>query len=261
MGLFMWPVLFLRRRDVAFLVVPLGILVMLLPSALTLAFPDENPSFTRASGTLPFIFLLAAYPLGALAHEIVRAGYSRSLYYGCSIALVGLLVLIAAPSDYETYFNVYRESYEESWKPYGQIAAPLEEFAQTRGSYGNAFYVHTPHWLDHRILGAVAGDLEWPNGLVYVEDVYLRIMLNQSDPRHRYDPNKPLFFMVYPKDAASMDFLKRYFPGGSVREIVVRNGNNYFVYEAPPGWGWLTARVTAQIGQQRCIIQCRPGPQ
>lgn len=259
MGLGMWVVLIIKRRDIALLAIPLGVIVMLLPSTLALTQVTENPSFTRTSGTIPFIFVMAAYPLGLMAHEATKAGYSRKPFFASSALLVTLLVGLAIPSNYDTYFNVYREGYEISWKPYTQIADPLRDFAETRGSYGNAFYVHSEHWLDHRILGTVAGDFAWPNGLLKAEDVYQQIAGNQGTV-HQYDPTKPLLFMVNKSNVAGLAWLQTYFPGGELREIRVKFNNNYYVYEVPAGWQWLIIRVTEQTARWSCITNCPPGP-
>lgn len=258
-GLIMWVILIFKRRDVALLAIPIGVIIMLLPSTLALTQTDENPSFTRTSGTIPFIFLMAAYPLGIIAYEAAKAGYSRRPFVASSTCLVALVVGLASTSNYDTYFNVYREGYELSWKPYSQIAAPLRTFAETRGSYGNAFYVHSDHWLDHRILGTVAGDFNWPNGLLRAEDVY-QMILGNDGKAHQYDPTKPLFFMVNTRNLAGLEWLQTHFPGGEVREIQVKFNNNYYVYEAPAGWEWLTIWVTEQSARWSCITNCLPGP-
>lgn len=262
LGLGAWVVLVVRRRDLALMIVPLGILIMLLPSTLSVFFYKENPSFTRASGTIPFIFLLAGLPLGLLAREIIKAGREHLLYYGVSALVIVGFVYSAAGSNYETYFDVYRKGYESFWRPYSQIAAPLRDFAESEGSYGNAFYVHTAHWLDHRILGINAGDIDWPNGLVYRTDVYAQIFKNQGTP-YQYDPSKPLFFMINRADSDSIAWFNTYFPGGTLREVQIERdpAENYYIYEAPPGLEWLARRMTAETTALSCILFCLPGPE
>ncbi len=260
LGILLWLMLMIQRRDAALAVIPLGVLVMLLPSALAIA-PglNENPSFTRTSGTLPFAFMMAALPLGMLGHQVVVAGYMRRVYYAVAVLLVAWLLYGAAGANYDAYFDTYRTGYEQSWRPYNQIAAPLKEFADGRGSFGNAFYVNQAHWLDHRILGSSAGDLFWPNGLVQAEDVYQRMQLNQGTS-YAYDPTQPLLFYVHLEDTGSREFLEQNFPGGQIREIVAARGNNFYVYEVPAGWDWLAARITAETARLGCIINCVPGP-
>lgn len=260
LGLLVWLVFFLKRRDVALLVIPIGILVMLLPSALAIANGlSENPSFTRTSGTLPFVYFVAALPLALFAQQIIAAGKSRTIYHGLASLVVIYFIFNAARPNYDAYFKTYYEGYERGWKPYHDIAAPLDEFAHGRGSFGNAFYVHTEHWLDHRILGSVAGDFTWPNGLLKIEDVY-QFMLENQDSQYVYDPQKPLLFYINPANTQAIDYAMQNFPGGQLREVPVKNGNSFYVYEAPAGWDWLAARLATETARLGCIINCLPGP-
>lgn len=260
LGLLAWLVLMLQRRDISLIVLPVGIFIMLLPSALAIA-PglNENPSFTRTSGTVPMVFWVAALPLGWLAYHVVRAGYERTASYAASIALLSAVIYNAALPNFETYFDVYRVGYANAWRPYAQIAAPMQEFVGGRGSYGNAFYVNWPHWLDHRILGSSAGDLAWPNGLVQVQDVYQQILVNEGTI-HQYNPDQPLLFYVNKNDTASMQYLEANFPGGQTRYVAIDGIQDFYVYEAPAGWGWLAARLATESARLGCIINCVPGP-
>jgi hypothetical protein len=131
-----------------------------------------------------------------------------------SLALLAAVLGLAVQPNWDNYFTDYRLSYSYSWKPYREIARPLKAFAQGEGSYGNAFMVAYPHWLDHRILGTMAGDIHWPNGLVTREDIFARIDLNQGTP-YEYDELLPLFVMYHPNDSETTAFLERAFPGGT----------------------------------------------
>ncbi|MCC6800925.1 MAG: hypothetical protein IT325_12480, partial [Anaerolineae bacterium] len=217
LGLALWAVRLARRGDPVDWLIPAALLVMLLPSALTLAYTVENPSFTRASGVIPAVFLLAALPLGALGAGLTEAPRTRrGAWAGAlgGLAAIGLVLALAIGPNWTHFFTGYRLSYNQSWKPYHAIAAPLKDFAQGEGSYGNAFMVAYPHWLDHRILGAVAGDLRWPNGLVTREDLPGRIAANEGTP-YAYDPARPLFVMVHPQDAETIAYLENLLPGGT----------------------------------------------
>jgi hypothetical protein len=247
LGVAAWLGLIMTRWQAAHVLVPLGVLIMLLPSALTLAYPVENPSFTRASGAIPFVFLLAAYPLAqmlvALESLARRAWLRVGLAGALCLPLMGGITLINS----ETYFNVYRDSYANSWKPYALIAAPLRDFARNGGSYGNAFMIAYPHWLDHRILGVAAGDIEWDNGLVQRQDLFSFIALNQGTP-YQYDPTRPLFLMFNALDTETYDWLKRVFPNGQTffEEIPERPDVNFFYYIVPPAINWLEAEARAR---------------
>ena len=219
LGLVMWGVRMLRARDPVAWLLPLAGLVMLLPSALTLAYTIENPSFTRASGTIPAVFLLAALPLGTLCWWLSQAPWriARVMPVGAGIAVIlvaGVLWQDIRP-NWENYFTHYRLSYSASWKPYTEIAEPLREFAQGEGSYGNAFMVAYPHWLDHRILGTMAGDIRWPNGLVTREDLFGQVRANAGTP-YAYDPERPMFVMYNTQDAETGTYLESVLPGGVI---------------------------------------------
>ncbi|MEL7674243.1 MAG: hypothetical protein AAGU78_10935 [Chloroflexota bacterium] len=219
LGLALWAVRLARRADPVDWLVPAALLVMLLPSALTLAYTIENPSFTRASGAIPAVFLLAALPLGALGAGLTEAPRTRrGAWIGAlgGLAAIGLVLALAVGPNWTHFFTDYRLSYNQSWKPYHAIAAPLKAFAQGEGGYGNAFMVAYPHWLDHRILGAVAGDLRWPNGLVTREELPARIAANAGTP-YAYDPARPLFVMVHPQDTETIAYLEDLLPGGTTQ--------------------------------------------
>jgi hypothetical protein len=222
LGLVMWGIRLLRGRDPVAWLLPLAGLVMLLPSALTLAYTIENPSFTRASGTIPVVFLLAALPLGTLCWRLSQMPrrVADAIPAGAAIAVVlvaGVLWQDTRP-NWDNYFTHYRLSYGASWRPYREIAKPLRAFAQGEGSYGNAFMVAYPHWLDHRILGTMAGDIRWPNGLVTREDLFGQIRAN-AGTRYTYDPDRPLFVMYHAQDAETGTYLEDALPGG-ISELV-----------------------------------------
>ena len=243
LGLVMWAVWVVRRPGVIGGLIPAGALIMLLPSAMTLAYTIENPSFTRASGTIPFVLLLAALPLGALGWWLSQAGWQvRGIGFGVVpgvIVLAGVL-LIALPANWENFFSDYRLSYSYSWKPYREIARPLREVARGEGSYGNAFMVAFPHWLDHRILGTMAGDIHWPNGLVTRDELFPMIERNRGT-RYELDESRPVFVMFHPDDGETTAFLQRTYPDGELALYEYQydtshgmQAGSFYIFRAPP---------------------------
>jgi len=215
LGLVVWAVCALRRRDPVWGLLPVSILIMLLPTALTLAYPIENPSFTRASGTIPAAFMIAALPLGVLGWRLSQLDRGERIPAGrlLGIALLALVLWQGIRPEWEHYFTDYRVGYSRSWRPYREISQPLREFAHGEGSFGNAYVIAYPHWLDHRILGTMAGDIRWPNSVESVDDLLTAIANSRGTP-YAYDPTKPLFVMYHPADTATAEALTRLFPGG-----------------------------------------------
>lgn len=215
LGLVVWGVWVVRRRDPVWGLLPLSILIMLLPTALTLAYPIENPSFTRASGTIPAVFLIAALPLGALGWRLSQFDRGERVPAGrlLGLALLALVLWQGIGPEWEHYFTDYRVGYSRSWRPYREISQPLREFAHGEGSFANAYVIAYPHWLDHRILGTMAGDIRWPNSVESVDALLAAIASSQGTP-YAYDPTRPLFIMVHPADTETLETLTRLFPGG-----------------------------------------------
>src|SRR5690606_38861697 len=98
LGLARWAIRLVRRRGPVDWLIPAALLIMLLPSALTLAYTIENPSFTRSSGTIPAAFLLAALPAGALGAGLAGAPVTRVRARAGALAgavAIGLLLAVA----------------------------------------------------------------------------------------------------------------------------------------------------------------------
>lgn len=223
-GVVTWGAWLVRRREAPWWLPTLSVAVMLLPSALALAYPIENPSFTRASGTLPGVFFLAALPLGWVLWRIGGAGATdRDARWRPVVAALVLAGVVSAiyPPNRDNYFTDYRLSYQRHWRPYVEIARPIRAFVESGGALGNAFVVAYPHWLDHRILGARAGDLLWPNGLATRADLPAAIARNAGTP-YALDPALPVFVMFHPADEDTAEYLRQHFAGGEIREIRYR---------------------------------------
>ena len=108
LGLAAWGIHLFRRGDVVdWLVLP-AIFIMLLPSALSIAFPVENPSATRTSGSLPLAYFVAAYGLAWLLLRFERTFQERGAR-AVSVAFCGLLVLGAYGANSSRYFGEYVE--------------------------------------------------------------------------------------------------------------------------------------------------------
>src|SRR5262249_3300684 len=144
--------------------VPISILIMILPSALAIAFPIEVPSFTRGSGSLPMVYLVAALGLAVLiqmARQRVPDGWPRRAAW---LALVVLLAL-AAISNATSYFVDAMADYRSSTLPHKQAGQILAGFSASTGAPGNAFMIAFKYWMDHRAIGIEAGEIHWPDGI------------------------------------------------------------------------------------------------
>jgi hypothetical protein len=244
-GLGGFTVYMLWRRDPAlWLVLPAG-LIMILPSALAIAQPIENPSATRMSGTLPFAYLLAAFGMATMIMSV--RGRRGSLL--AAAAFIGALVFGYAANT-ATYFGEFRQSYLLASKPYSDAGEMLRVFGTQDGGFGNAFMIGYPHWWDHRAIGIDAGLMDYPNGIVSRD--MIPQFLSESALRvdaYRFDPTRPILFMYAPEDSATELALQAWFPAGEVRMMrTYQPEDTYHVYYVPAlGEAAFQAFVSANV--------------
>lgn len=235
-GVAAWLARMIRRRDVMdWLLLPM-LFIMLLPSAFSIAYPLENPSATRTSGALPEAYLLAALPLGLMAFSLRKILPDKTGQIA-GAALVSGMVLGAFLMNANLYFGRYPEAYIAPSLPYSEPGRILRGFAQSDGSYGNAFVIAYPYWWDHRAVGLEAGiEGEWPNGILKAEDVpdFLFDASQRIDPEYRYDPDKDILFFYATADEEADRLLKEWFPAGRAQRIVsYQPGDDFMIYRVP----------------------------
>ncbi|MEP7285553.1 MAG: hypothetical protein ABI947_07275 [Chloroflexota bacterium] len=244
-----------RRRDPIDLLLPLSILIMVLPSALAIAFSIEVPGFTRASGSLPMVYLVAALGLAVILRLIMQRlepGWPRRVVYGT----LALLFVIGAMSNSTSYFVNAMADYRNSTLPYRQAGSVLRGFIDSTGAPGNAYIVAYKYWWDHRAVAIEAGDPHWPNTLPdpeNLQDEILNLMRQNAagsqpdNPTGKYvvQPDRQLMFFVNPEDTNAQSVLKSMFPNGTMIKISAYNTTRDFLtYIVPPvGCEWLTTQV------------------
>jgi hypothetical protein len=235
-GLAAWSALMIRRRDVAMWTIPIFVFIMLLPSALAIALPVENPSHTRTSGAMPGVYLIAALPLALIVEALLTMPRKR-LAQLASFGLCALVIFESYSANAHTYFNVYPPVYADSFDPYTEPGNYLRGFALSGGSYGNAFMIGYPHWWSHRAIGLVGGlETLWTTGGIVARETIPRILrdnVTRTDP-FAFDPNRDILFFYSPEDEQTGDYLRAIFPNGYASlERTYAHNNDYMVYRVP----------------------------
>jgi 4-amino-4-deoxy-L-arabinose transferase-like glycosyltransferase len=212
---------YLRRRTWQDLLVLLAVPLLMMPSILSLAFPDENPALNRAAGAIVPVFLIIAIALDGLMSALEKQAPSRSGSF-ISWGLAGVLVFISALGNYDLVFNQYQRSYElSSWNT-TELGSLVRDFGEMYGSTQTAYVVAYPYWVDTRLVGMNAGD---PTRDYAIQPDQISMTLN--DPR-------PKMFLVNPEDQADLDRLHQLFPQGNVTTYPSQVGKNFYVYLVPP---------------------------
>jgi MFS superfamily sulfate permease-like transporter len=233
-GLGAWGVRMVKRRDPADWLMPAALFIMLLPSALSIAYPIENPSATRTSGSLPEAYLFAAFPLALVWLAIGRLFPRWGKVAGS--AVVGVILLVATSANWNMYFVDFNQSYTNSSPaPYTEAGRFLRGFADSGGSLGNAFMIGYPYWWDYRALGIEAGVTDYPNGIYSHQDVpaFIKSSAERTD-KYQIDPDKDLLFFYNPADTDSESELQTLFPNG-VKQLIhsYKPGDDFMVFRIP----------------------------
>lgn len=182
-----------------------ALFMLLLPSILSLAFPQENPSVVRASGAPPIAALLAALPLYVTAHGLRRVFGQAGVGRWAAGLLIAVLLIVAARSTYEWYFVKYDQQYRMSAWNSTEMGQVVRGFADSVGDMDHAYHVAYPYWVDTRNIAINAGDITWRNAILDIEQVRAHV----NDPA-------PKLYLLHVDDQKSLAFLRSLFPEGRV---------------------------------------------
>ena len=235
LGLAAWARRIQRKRSALALLLPPTLLIMLLPTALALSFPVENPSHTRASGALPAVFLIAALPLAQLA-GLLRHQLRGRLGLLCAAGLVLVLLTGSLRDSHRRYFVENLHAWQQATFPYATAGQVLAAFVAVTDAPGNAFVIAWPHWWDHRAVGIEGGQQEWPNGVVEIGQ--LPVFLDNAMARegtYRLEPERGLLFFLSPEDEETVARLQIWFPHGQLQQrYSERPRDEFLLYRVPP---------------------------
>jgi len=156
LGICLLVIRLLRRRNWVEPFLLLSIPLLMLPSILALAFPNENPALNRTGGALVPVFLIIGMALqGLLAalRDFLEGRAGLRLAWGAGITLV----LIAALQNYALVFSQYSKLYDVSSWNTSEVGQVIRGFADSVGSLDSAWVIPYPYWMDTRLVGMNAG--------------------------------------------------------------------------------------------------------
>ena len=219
LGLAAWAARMLKSRDPVLWFAPVMIFIMLLPSALAIGFPSENPSHTRTSGALPLVYLIAALPIAIIARHLMRT-FPRRRGAALAVIFCAGALLLANQRNTHLYFDRYPDTYARYSYPYSEVGTVLRGFADSDGAYGNAFVIAYHWWWDHRAIGIEAGLPFWPSSISSLSDLpqFLDMARHRTD-QFKLNPNRDLLFFYSPSDEEAPLRLRQWFPNGYARQM------------------------------------------
>ncbi len=196
---------YLRQRNWQDLFILVSIPILLLPSILSLAFPDENPSLNRTGGAVVPVFLVVALALDGFIRTIAVQDRRRVWAF----ALAGVLLLWSSAQNFDLVFRQFDQQFRNNAWNTSDMGKLIEQFRASYGESDTVWIVPFPYWVDTRLPGIYAGipnrDFAlWPDKL--------------ADSLHLAGPK--LFMLkanvddASQNDQKSIEALKRLYPNG-----------------------------------------------
>jgi hypothetical protein len=221
LGVVLLLIRYVQRCTWQDLVLLLSVPLLMLPSILSLAFPEENPALNRSAGAIVPVFVIIALSLDGLMTGVEKRISSKA-GHTWAWGIASLLIFFSALGNYDLVFNQYQRAYElSSWNT-SEMGDVIYEFGSLYGGTETAYVVPYPYWVDTRLVGMNAGD---PNRDYAIPPDQIPATLN--DPRQK-------MFLVNSEDVTDLDLLRQLFPDGNLSTYSSRLGKDFLVYMVPP---------------------------
>ena len=160
---------YIRSRNWMDLMLLLAVPLLQMPSILSLAFPEENPSLNRTAGAIVPVFLLVAFGLDSLLNSIglrTEADKNSSMSetrrsIGQRPVLAGVMILVLSAlsfsQNYDLVFKTYNDQYRASAWNSSEMGSVMKGFMEKGGSADQVWIVPYAFWVDTRLPPFEAG--------------------------------------------------------------------------------------------------------
>ncbi len=204
-----------KWEDLALLV---AIPVLMLPSILSLAFPDENPSLNRSGGAIVPVFIIAAIGL----YHCAKGLFNRAEPALSRVVLGTFLTISLVFGGYQNYdlvFNQYNKEFMSGAWNTSEIGAVIADFIAQGNLYKNAHVVPYSYWVDTRLVGINAG-VPWQDYALWPEDFETTLDITGNQ-----------LFILKPEDTDSLELLQMLYPDGHEEIFYSKtSGKNFIIY-------------------------------
>jgi len=192
---------YVRKRHWQDLFLILAVPLLMLPSILSLAFPDENPSLNRTSGAIVPVFVITG---------IALEGFLRTMYHRATsnwgrviTVLIALAILSgSAAQNYELVMMQFKQQFLAGAWNTSDIGRVIRGFAGSVGDRDTAYVVPYPHWVDTRLVGINAG---------YPDKDYA---LWPEDFEQTLAEQRSKLFILKPENQPALEKLRQLYPEG-----------------------------------------------
>ncbi|PKO10937.1 MAG: hypothetical protein CVU40_01845 [Chloroflexi bacterium HGW-Chloroflexi-2] len=213
---------YIKYRNWEDLFLLLAVPLLMMPSILSIAFPEENPSLNRTAGAIIPVFILVAIGFERVFYSVWRI--ARRNKYKFVVSVVGLaLFLIATLINHDLVFNQFDKQFMAGAWNTSQMGSIIRNFAGSTGNADRAYVVPSPHWVDTRLVGINAG---------YPTKDYA-LWPEQFNQLNIDDGEKLVILKPDNQDALSL--LNTMFPNGILYNYDSGfEGKDFYIYHIPP---------------------------
>ncbi len=197
--------------------------VLLLPTSLALAIPNENPSLARAIAAVPVVFLMPALTL-VLAIDFLRKMIPGRSGIWLGTGFAAALIAAGAVQDFDLTLRQYPQTYRQNVENASELGVFMRNFVNSIGAPEDVYLVPFPYWVDDRIMNIAAG---FPiNSQHYLF----------PDQIAGFEfSGRPTLFLLLAGDTESLQALKLKFPEGYHATVVSSFPNHDFIFFVVPG--------------------------
>lgn len=221
LGIIALSIRYVRKRDWMDLFMILSIPLLMMPSILSLAFPDENPSLNRTAGAIIPVFIIAAYGMVSFLSSLIEKirGIRGKVFAGI---MVIFLLGLSINQNYDLVFNQFNRQFMSGALNTSEIGSVVKAFTSLSGTPDTAYVVPYPYWVDTRLVGINAG---YPT-----KDFAL---FPEGFEKTTEDPRTKLF-ILNPQDQADLDKIKLIYPDGILSTYKAKiEGKDFLTYLVP----------------------------
>ena len=214
---------YIRNRHWLDLFMLLSVPLFLMPSILSLAFPDENPSLNRTGGAIIPVFLIAAIALEGILAGLIKRVKSRRMGIGLAAVLAVFLFTWSASQNFDLVFHQFDQQFMAGAWNTSDMGRIIHAFATSIGTPDSAYVVPFPYWVDTRLVGINAG---------YPTKDYALWPDNFKDTLS--EPHAKLF-LVKNEDTTDLDALLALYPQASYQNFhSPLEGKDFWIVLVPP---------------------------
>jgi hypothetical protein len=215
LGVFFLVMRYLRQRDWRDMLLLVSVPILILPSVLSLAFPNENPALNRAGGASVVVFVISALALDGLVSSF-GSGLKRKVI---AFSLVGVLFAGVAYFNYDLVINQFGSAFKAANWNSSEMGKAISDFESRYGQTDTVWIVPFPYWVDTRLPGVWAGV---PNRDFAMWQDRLADSLAYPAPK---------MFIYWNADTETERILKELYPQGEItRYTSAFAGKDFFIF-------------------------------